>query len=43
MPVASAPIVFRIAPVPCCCITAAMVNTLEIDWIDTWVDTSPTV
>ena len=42
-PVASTPIVFSIASGPCSWMTWAMVNTFEIDWIDTSVLTSPAV
>ena len=42
-PVASTPIRFSTDSSPCSWITCAMVNTLEIDWIETWVFTSPAV
>ena len=42
-PVASTPIRFSIASTPCSWMTCAIVNTLEIDWIDTSVVRSPAV
>ena len=42
-PVASTPMLSAIAWVPDSSITLAIVNTLEIDWIDTSEATSPVV
>ncbi len=42
-PVASTPMLFSIASGPCSSITLAIVNTLEIDWIETSDVTSPLV
>ena len=42
-PVASTPIRFSTDSSPCSWITCAIVKTLEIDWIDTSVLTSPAV
>ena len=42
-PVASTPMLSRIASGPCSSITLAMVKTLEIDWIETSEVTSPAV
>ena len=42
-PVASTPIRFSIASSPCSWMTCAIVKTLEIDWIETSVFTSPAV
>ena len=43
MPVASTPMVLRMASAPCSSITFAMVKTLEIDWIETSERMSPAV
>ena len=42
-PVASTPMLFSIASGPCSSMTCAIVNTLEIDWIDTSEVMSPAV
>ena len=42
-PVASTPIRFAIESSPCSWMTCAIVNTLEIDWIETSVLRSPAV
>ena len=42
-PVASTPMLFSIASGPCSSMTFAMVNTLEMDWIDTSEVMSPAV
>ncbi len=42
-PVASTPMRFSTESSPCSWITCAMVNTFEIDWIDTSVLMSPAV
>ena len=42
-PVASTPIRFSIESSPCSWMTCAIVKTLEIDWIETSVLTSPAV
>ena len=43
MPVASTPMLFAMASGPCSWMTLAIVNTFEIDWIETSDLMSPTV